>query len=417
MARGERSVFKWVRLVMPVSVALFAGGYALAAEAPLGGDTTSRRDTVGQVVGPSKPSSASKKIVASRVMAMSASRASGQEVHYTDPSGDNPGNSPDITSVTVSTNDAATAYTFRIEMPNYSGLTSDVFIDIYIDSDRDGRANYLIRLYGSENRIEIDAWNGSGWSPFVASFLQGTSAFPEVIDVGRSDIGGTGSFWFWTRGWKYIANSSPACCYDNAPDAGAWEYRLSTGTTTATTTTATTTTATTTATPGGTSGSATTTSRRPPLPPRPGAAPSGPPPPGVTRSGGNAGVPTGPVNPANPSGSAPAPRTTPSAPKSDVKLVVESFTLSPKRPRVGRVTARLRIIRDDTGSRIPDGVVSCRAVLGKRHLQSLLQKFVRDVAMCQWRLPRARSKAALSGQMRVTYGGSTVKKSFRVTSR
>ena len=409
MGSGKGSIVSWTLVVIPLSAALLAGGYALAAEAPFDGGTASAQDAVGQGAAPSMPSPASKKVVPSRIFTMSASRATAQEAHYIDPSGDNPGNSPDVTNVTVSTNDAATSYTFRIEMPNYTGLASGLFVDIYIDSDRDGHANYLIRLYGSENRIEIDTWNGSGWTPFVASLLQGTYAFPEVIDVGRTDLSGTGAFWFWIRAWKYIANSSPPCCYDNAPDAGVWEYRLSTGS--PTTTTASTA-------PGGTTGSATTTTRRPPPPPpRPGAAPSGPPPPGIPRSRGTATAPTGPANPSNPSGAAPSARTTPSAPKSRVKLVVESFTLSPKRLRTGRVTARLRIIRDDTGARIPDGVVTCSAALGKRRLPPLRQKFVRHVAMCEWRVPPQRRKASFSGQIRVAYGGSTVKKGFRAALR
>jgi hypothetical protein len=380
------------------------GGYALAAGLP----TMSLHTRQGQVVAPTAASATAKAVAhtdssgAPRFGLASASAAS-----FTDPTGDNPGNAPDITYVTVGGNDASTIYTFQIGMPNYAGLAAGIFVDVYIDSDESGKADYLIRVNGDTNQIEIDYWNGSAWTAFTASLLQGTGAFPEVISVGRSDFGNTAGFWFWTRAWKYISGSSPACCYDGAPDGGVWEYRLSTTTAPGGTTTA----------PGGTTTTApggTTTARRAPPPPRPGGAPQGERPPGVPKQG-NAGlVPTSPANPSNPSARAPSPRAAKSAPKSRVKLDVEAFTVSPRRPQAGRMTAKMFVVRDDTGARIPAGIVGCTATIRKAQLRPLVHRFVRGAVTCVWLLPRGSRGARLVGSVRVSYGGSNVRKPFRL---
>jgi hypothetical protein len=398
-------------LLLGASAAIFVGGYALAAGLPA---RYSHPRPEGQVVVPAQASPAAEAVAefasggTRRLESPSASPAS-----FTDPSGDNPGNAPDITDVTVSANDVSTIYTFRIGMPNYTGLAAGVFVDVYIDSDESGKADYLIRVNGNTNQIEIDYWNGSAWTAFTASLLQGTAAFPEVIDVGRSDLGNTGGFWFWTRAWKYISGSSPACCYDGAPDGGVWEYRLGTasGTTTGP--------AGTTTTPGGTTTApaGTTTARRAPPPPRPGGAPEGERPPGVPKQG-NAGlVPTSPANPSNPSAPAPSPRAAKSAPKSRVKLDVEAFTVSPRRPRAGRMTAKMFVVRDDTGARIPAGVVGCAATIRKTQLRPLVHRFVRGAVTCVWLVPRGSHGARLLGSVRVSYGGSNVRKPFRLVMK
>jgi hypothetical protein len=395
-------------LLLGVSGAIFVGGYALAAGLPA---RSLHPRPEGQVAVPAKASPAAEAVAefasgdARRLESSSASPAS-----FTDPSGDNPGNAPDITDVTVSANDASTIYTFQIGMPNYTGLAAGIFIDVYIDSDESGKADYLIRVNGDTNQIEIDYWNGSTWAAFTASTLQGTAAFPEVIGVGRSDLGNTAGFWFWTRAWKYIAGSSPACCYDGAPDGGVWEYRLSNGSGTTTATGGTTTT------PGGTTTApgGTTTARRAPPPPRPGGAPEGQRPPGVPKQGNAGSVPTSPANPSNPSAPAPSARAAKSAPKSRVKLDVETFTMSPPRPRAGRITAKMFVVRDDTGVRIPAGIVGCTAAIRKAQLRPLVHRFVRGAVTCVWLLPRGSRGARLVGSVRVSYGGSNVRKPFRL---
>ncbi len=173
---------------------------------------------------------------------------------FADPAGDAAGGAPDITTVTVSATGNGGEFDFAVDMPSAT-FSSTFFLDLYLDTDRDNTADYLIRLNGAEQSIQISRNDGVSFQPFTASLLQGTSTLqPETVRLGRADIGGASGFNFWLRAWNWVANSNPACCSD---DTAAWGYNLPGGTTTTTTT-----------------GGATTTA--PPSLPPPSSAPAGP---------------------------------------------------------------------------------------------------------------------------------------------
>jgi hypothetical protein len=135
---------------------------------------------------------------------------------FSDPAGDASGGAPDVTDVSVTPSADGTAYSVAVSMSG-AAYTSDFFLYLYVDTTGDNVAEYLVRLLGNDNRIELNRWSGSAWTPFTASILEGTSSLtPETIKFGRADIGGAQSFHFWLQAWKYVAGSQPACCFDYA---------------------------------------------------------------------------------------------------------------------------------------------------------------------------------------------------------
>lgn len=135
---------------------------------------------------------------------------------FSDPAGDAAAGVPDVTTISITPSADGTAYSIAVNL-NGGVYASDFFLDVYIDTTGDNVAEYLVRLLGNENRIEIDRWDGSAWNPFTASILEGTSTLtPETIKLGRADIGGAQSFHFWLKAWKFAVGSQPACCFDYA---------------------------------------------------------------------------------------------------------------------------------------------------------------------------------------------------------
>lgn len=131
-------------------------------------------------------------------------RSSGNSATYTDSTGEDAA-APDITTVKVSSTDAG-LITFRINMPNRPKLTTDMWVQVRVDSDNnvatgDSKGDeYLIDarpLPGGGGGIVVLAvgrWNGSQFSVVSArsldySYASGPrSRSAAAISVGRSSL-------------------------------------------------------------------------------------------------------------------------------------------------------------------------------------------------------------------------------------
>jgi len=94
-------------------------------------------------------------------------------------------------------------------------------------------------------------------------------------------------------------------------------------------------------------------------------------------------------------------------------LVARALTTTPRVVRAGeRVTARLHVVRDDTGASIRSGTVSCAARVGSRRLPVPSGRFVGARATCSFRVPSATTEKTLRGSISVTLAGKTVSRTF-----
>lgn len=284
---------------------------------------------------------------------------------FADPAGDATGGAPDVTDVSVTPSADGTAYSVAVNLPG-AAYTSDFFLYLYIDTTGDNVAEYLVRLLGSDNRIELNRWNGSGWTPFTASILEGTSSLaPETIRFGRADVGGAQSFHLWLQAWKYVAGSQPACCFDYA---GVFAYAAPTAEG---------------GTGGGTGGGTSGTSTRtlPPLPPPPpfeapsGSLPTGGPGQGGSGQGGS-GQPAGPADKQAGAGTAKGGDSQTGA-AAAVKAIVPSL-------RAGR---RFAVDVRVQGTLQSPGRVVCRVTVSRKQVSAGAAKVVDGRAACVLRLP------------------------------
>jgi hypothetical protein len=326
-------------------------------------------------------------VAAALTLACSAVAQSGT---YSDPAGDAPGGAPDITTVSVSSTANAGEYDFQVNMPGAT-LTSSMFVDVYLDTNADNAADYLIRLYGNGPRIEISRSTGSGWSAYTANLLEGTSSLqPETIRLGRADIGGASTFNFWVTAWNWVSNSSPPCCSDSTAE---WNFALPAGSTPTTTTTTTTPTATTptATTPTTTTASTTTTAAatttttasstshgtQPSIPPLPSSLPSGlsvPSLPSQSKTQPTGGTSTGSAGSGGNASSAGSSQPTGSA-GYGAKVASATAAAGARSPLAlhiagpsKAVTGELYVARLELNHKAPGVTLSCRAAIGGRTL-------------------------------------------------
>ena len=129
----------------------------------------------------------------------SAARATSNAKTYQDSTGEDP-SAPDITSIGVS-NDDAGAITFQINIANRPTFTSDMLLDLFIDTDKNAStgaadifgADYVIEL--QPGRAGLFQWNGSD---FIGGASQSFSYGPggATIRVNSFDLGRTKGFNF-----------------------------------------------------------------------------------------------------------------------------------------------------------------------------------------------------------------------------
>lgn len=123
-------------------------------------------------------------------------------VTYSDSTGEDPA-APDITTVVVSNNDAADL-TVQANISNRPGLTPDMLLLLFVDSDNNEvtgdpdslGADYLIQLVPGS--VSMFRWNGSDYTSDGVSQTTLTYSYSNgaTIRVNASELGGTTAFRF-----------------------------------------------------------------------------------------------------------------------------------------------------------------------------------------------------------------------------
>ena len=125
---------------------------------------------------------------------------------YQDSTGENPA-APDITTLTVSNDDAGTI-TFRINVPNRPQLGQDMYILLFVDSDNNpgtgaadtGGADYVMELVRGE--IALFRWDGTDFTRRFGDPSAVTLAFSYqggvTIRISSAELGNTRNLKFFT---------------------------------------------------------------------------------------------------------------------------------------------------------------------------------------------------------------------------
>jgi hypothetical protein len=131
-----------------------------------------------------------------------STRAADNTQTYLDSTGEDP-SAPDITSLVVS-NDATGLITFKINISNRTSLTSDMELDVYLDTDSNpstgdsqsfGAEDLLVLVQGS---VGLYKWNGTDYlfASSQSSLVFSYDATGATIRIKASDLGGTKAFNF-----------------------------------------------------------------------------------------------------------------------------------------------------------------------------------------------------------------------------
>jgi hypothetical protein len=95
------------------------------------------------------------------------------------------------------------------------------------------------------------------------------------------------------------------------------------------------------------------------------------------------------------------------------RLFVRSFSTAPARPKAGkRLSVRLAAARNDTGSLLSSGRVTCVARIGAKPLKPSSQRFLRSRAMCVFSIPPSAKGKTLRGSITIAFEGKQLRKSF-----
>jgi hypothetical protein len=146
---------------------------------------------------------------------------------YADATGDS-GTAADITSITV-TNDDAGTLTFKLSIANRpAALNADDLIGFGIDSDRNAQTGdsdgveYLL-LIGSTGS-GIIKWDGTDYVAYTHGPVSGSYAAGVVqLSIGKADIGGGAAFDFYAVAF---AGDETTAADDLAPENGIYTYTL-----------------------------------------------------------------------------------------------------------------------------------------------------------------------------------------------
>lgn len=151
---------------------------------------------------------------------------------YTDSTGED-ANAPDITTIAISNNDAG-LITFKVNISNRPALTSDMSIQIFLDTDLKSTtgdpqfagADYVLEL--DPGSIALFQWNGSDYvgASSQASVTFAYDATGATLRVSANDLNKTKGFnfaAFAVSGIATDANGNPDFTnvhFDAAPDPG-----------------------------------------------------------------------------------------------------------------------------------------------------------------------------------------------------
>ena len=132
---------------------------------------------------------------------------------FTDSTGEDP-KAPDITTIGIS-NDDAGLITFKINISNRPALTDDMFVDVFLDTDRKAStgdsqntgAEYVFELVPGS--VTLYKWNGSN---FLASASQSSVTFSygptgATIRASAHDLGNT-------KGFNFFADAASGLATD-----------------------------------------------------------------------------------------------------------------------------------------------------------------------------------------------------------
>jgi hypothetical protein len=101
-----------------------------------------------------------------------------------------------------------------------------------------------------------------------------------------------------------------------------------------------------------------------------------------------------------------------------IGLFVVGSVVTPKRPTAGKgLSALLQVGRSDTNEILTLGKVTCTLRFGTKSVRATKSLFAASLAYCSWKLPSSAKGKLLQGAISVSYGGTTVKKTFTVRAR
>jgi hypothetical protein len=169
-----------------------------------------------------------------------STRAAANSTTFTDSVGED-ANAPDITTVGVSNDDAGNI-TFTINISNRPALTQDMYLLVFLDTDRNAATGFADAL-GSDyaiqlvpGAVDLFQWNGSDFVHAAAqsslTYVYGTAG--ATVHISAADLNKTKGFNFGVAavsGVTFDAAGNPnfdTTHQDNAPDLGHgfWSYQV-----------------------------------------------------------------------------------------------------------------------------------------------------------------------------------------------
>jgi hypothetical protein len=152
------------------------------------------------------------------------------DASYNDPVGDQQGQAPDISLVTVS--NVGNSVNFRV-VTNQPTLNADSKVIVLIDADKNPAtgvpdtlgSDYVFFVFVDQGQpvYEFDHWNGRDLVAATGNTVHVSYSGGANITVDRSELGNSASFNFWVRG---LQDTGSAKYVDDAPNDGTWNYRL-----------------------------------------------------------------------------------------------------------------------------------------------------------------------------------------------
>ena len=157
------------------------------------------------------------------LLLLGAGGAGAATATFTDAQGDAVGGAADLTQVVVS-NDFDGNITFALTIPNRSSFTSDDFVVILLNVDRNastGSNGFDYGIFVNATVANLLQWNGTTFVRVVAPTLTASNN-NMTLTINRSDLAKTTAFIFAVDS-GLVSNTSVG---DSAPDSGGWTFDL-----------------------------------------------------------------------------------------------------------------------------------------------------------------------------------------------
>jgi hypothetical protein len=99
--------------------------------------------------------------------------------------------------------------------------------------------------------------------------------------------------------------------------------------------------------------------------------------------------------------------------KTTLVLTAVQVTTSPKPARAGKAfSAAMAVTRNDTGSLVTAGTVTCTARIGSTTLQAKARRVANGIAACSWTLPKTAKGTTVRGTITFTVDGTQLTRPF-----